>query len=77
MLHCVMIIGQIFLVNQSIGFVNINSYSSFNVENAWGGRAIAAKTYDGYTHYYDVPSNTTTVMIPSMLNKCAMEAQGD
>lgn len=75
MLHCVMIVGQIFLVGGSGVPVNFSAYSHFKVEETWGQYHIVAYEYDGSNDYYKVEGEITNEMIPSILNNCAMAAQ--
>lgn len=75
MLHCVMIIGQVFLVGGNEVPVNFNTYSHFKVEESWDQYYIAAYEYDGTSDRYTVAGSITNEMIPSILNKCAADAQ--
>lgn len=75
MLQCVMIVGQIFLVNGNGVLVNFNAYSHFKVEEHWDQYSIVAYEYDGDSDYYKVEGVITTEMIPSILNNCAIAAQ--
>lgn len=76
MLHCVIIVGQIFLVGGNEVPVNFNSYSYFTVESSWGDEYyIVAHEYDGDTDRYKVDGTITNDMIPSILNHCADTAQ--
>ena len=75
MLHCVMIVGQIFLVGGNEVPVNFNAYSHFRVEESWGEYYITAYEYDGSSDRYKVEGTITNEMIPSILNHCAATAQ--
>lgn len=75
MLHCVMIVGQIFLVGGNGVPVNFNAYSHFTVEERWDQYYIVAHEYDGDSDYYKVEGVITNEMIPSILNHCAATAQ--
>ncbi len=75
MLHCVMIVGQIFLVGGNEVPVNFNSYSYFTVEESWDQYYIVGHEYDGGTDSYKVEGEITNKMIPSILNHCAATAQ--
>jgi len=75
MLHCVMIVGQIFLVGGNEVPVNFSAYSHFKVEKYWDQYYIAAYEYDGSSDNYKVEGEITNEMIPSILNHCAATAQ--
>lgn len=75
MLHCVIIIGQVFLVGGNETPVNFNAYSHFKVEESWDQYRIVAYEYDGDSDYYKVEGVITNEMIPSILNHCAATAQ--
>jgi hypothetical protein len=75
MLHCVMIVGQIFLVGGNGVPVNFNAYSHFKVEENWDQYYIVAYEYDGSRVNYKVEGVITNEMIPSILNHCAAAAQ--
>lgn len=75
MLHCVMIVGQIFLVGGNGVPVNFSAYSHFTAEERWDQYYIAAHEYDGDSDYYKVEGVITNEMIPSILNHCASTAQ--
>ena len=75
MLHCVMIIGQVFLLGGNEVPVNFNAYSHFRVEVSWDEYYIAAYEYDGDVDKYKVEGVITNEMIPSILNHCAATAQ--
>lgn len=75
MLHCVMIVGQIFLVGGNEVPVNFNAYSHFKVEEYWDEYYITAYEYDGGSDRYRVEGEITNEMIPSILNHCAATAQ--
>lgn len=75
MLHCVMIVGQIFLVGGNGVLVNFNAYSHFKVEESWDQYSIVAYEYDGSSDNYKVEGEITNEMIPSILNHCAATAQ--
>ncbi len=75
MLHCVMIVGQIFLVGGNEVPVNFNAYSHFSVGEYWGEYYIEAHQYDGSSDRYKVEGEITNEMIPSILNYCATAAQ--
>ena len=75
MLHCVMIVGQIFLVGGNEVPVNFNAYSHFMAEEYWDEFYIAAYVYDGGVDKYKVEGVITNEMIPSILNHCAATAQ--
>jgi hypothetical protein len=75
MLHCVMIVGQIFLVGGNEVPVNFSAYSHFKVDSYWDKHYIEAFEYDGSSDRYYVEGVITNEMIPSILNNCAAEAQ--
>lgn len=75
MLHCVMIIGQVFLLGGNEVPVNFNAYSHFSVETSWDEYYIVAHEYDGGSDRYKVEGEITNEMIPSILNHCAATAQ--
>ena len=75
MLHCVIIIGQIFLVGGNEVPVNFNAYSHFTANEVWGSYYIRAYEYDGSFDDYEVEGKITNEMIPSILNRCARVAQ--
>lgn len=77
MLHCVIIIGQVFLVGGNKTPVNFNAYSYFTVEEGWNGYTIRAHEYDGNSDDYRVQGHITNEMIPAVLNKCAADAQSN
>ncbi len=77
MLHCVMIVGQIFLVGGNGVPVNFSAYSYFTVEESWDEYYIVAHEYDGDTDRYKVGGTITNNMIPSILNHCADTAQNN
>lgn len=75
MLHCVIIIGQVFLVGGNETPVNFNAYSHFTVEESWDKYYLHAVEYDGDSDSYQIPGEITNEMIPAVLNKCAADAQ--
>jgi hypothetical protein len=75
MLHCVMIVGQIFLVGGNGVPVNFSAYSHFTAEESWDEYYIVAYEYDGSSDRYKVEGVITNEMIPSILNHCATVAQ--
>jgi hypothetical protein len=76
MLHCVMIVGQIFLVGGNEVPVNFNTYSYFTVEESWGEEYyLVAHEYDGNTDRYLVGGVITNEMIPAVLNNCVANAK--
>ena len=76
MLHCVIIVGQVFLVGRNEVPVNFNVYSHFTVEESLGDEySIVAHEYDGSSDRYKVGGVITNEMIPAILNKCAETAK--
>ena len=75
MLHCVIIIGQVFLVGGKETPVNFKACSHFTGEDTWGLRYLRAHEYDGGSDDYLIPGAITNEMIPAVLNKCAADAQ--
>lgn len=75
MLHCVIIIGQVFLTGGNETPVNFNTYSYFTTEEVWGTYYLRAHEYDGSSDDYRIPGAITNEMIPAVLNKCAADAQ--
>lgn len=75
MLHCVIIIGQVFLAGGNETPVNFNTYSYFTAEEVWGTYYLRAHEYDGSSDDYRIPGAITNKMIPAVLNKCAADAQ--
>lgn len=75
MLHCVLIVGQIFLLDEYRNPVNFNAYEYFNVDESWDQYYLVGNKYDGSTNRWKVGGEITKDMIPSILNKCAEDAQ--
>ena len=75
MLMCVLIVGQVFLLDEYQNPVNFNAYERFNVEESWDQYYVTGTKYDGNTNRWKVDGEITKAMIPSLINHCADTAK--